>query len=193
MAVAKQHVEPRILTYEDYMAEGEINRRYDIIDGVRIYMTNPSVLHQEIAGNIYEMLRAYQRRTKQGRTIQPPCDLLVTRRPLRTRQPDVLFISHERFGERKLTDPSPLSTAPELVVEVLSPSETRAVRADKIADYCAIGVLECWVVSPIEETVEMLRLSKAGEEGVGIYGAGQTLQSITWPDLALSVTDIFTI
>lgn len=193
MAVARHEVEPQVLTYEDYMAEGEINRRYDIIDGIRIFMTNPNIQHQEIAGNIFEMLRAYQRATKRGRTIQQPCDLLITRRPLRTRQPDILFISHERLGDRKLTDPSPLSTAPELVVEVLSPSETRNVRAGKIADYCAIGVNECWVVSPESETVEVLRLTKAGEERVRFYGVGEILQSITWPDLTVPVDDIFAI
>lgn len=191
MAVARQEIQPQVLTYEDYMAEGEINRRYDIIDGVRIYMTNASTLHQTILFNIAEALKRYERATNRGRMILAACDVLVTRKPLRTRQPDVFFISHERFGDRKLTDPSPLSTAPELVVEVLSPSESRAVRADKIADYCAIGVNECWVVSPEAETIEVLRLSKAGEERVAFYGQGDTMQSITWPDLTLPVADIF--
>ena len=46
MAVAAQQVEPKILTFEDYLLEGEINQRYDIIDGVRVfYMASPTIPH----------------------------------------------------------------------------------------------------------------------------------------------------
>jgi len=191
MALQAQYVEPEILTFEDYMSEGEINRRYDIIDGKREYMTNPSLLHQDVAFNITEALRRFQRKLRLGRTIMAPADILITRKPLRTRQPDALFISKERFGTRNLSDPAPLSPAPELVVEVLSPSESRATRAAKIRDYCKVGVLECWIVSPQAETVEVLRLTHVAHETVDIYGHDATVTSITFPDLAIPVADIF--
>jgi Uma2 family endonuclease len=47
MAIATER-----LTYEQYLAEPEIRRRYDIIDGVRVFMTNPTIQHQEIQGNV---------------------------------------------------------------------------------------------------------------------------------------------
>src|SRR5437762_489790 len=116
-----------LLTYEQYMAEGEINQRYEILDGVRRFMPNPSVGHQDICFNIAAALKDYGKSSGKGRMIMAPCDILIRRNPLRTRQPDVLFVSHARFGTRDIFDPSPLDPAPELVVEVLSPSDTAEV------------------------------------------------------------------
>jgi Uma2 family endonuclease len=190
-AFAAPAAEP--LTYEAYLAEGEIMARYDIIDGVRHWMTSPNELHQEIALNIAEHFRAYQRAARRGRTVIAPRDIVVQRQPLRTRQPDVYFISNERRAEAgtDVTDPAPLAVAPELVVEVLSRSDTRRVLADKLADYCAVGVCECWVVSPEAETVEALRLTSDGAERVGLYGVGDTVRSVTFDDLAVALADIF--
>jgi Uma2 family endonuclease len=191
MALPAVYLDKETLTYDDYMSEGEINLRYDIIDGERLYMTSPTDWHQDILGNIYEMLRAYQRQHHTGRATQAPRDILIARDPLRTRQPDVLFISRQRYGDRKLSDPSPLSPAPELVVEILSPSESRNARAAKIADYCKVDVRECWMISPKAQTVEVLRLSPTGSETVDIYGRNKTVTSITFPDLSIAVADVF--
>src|SRR4051794_36925669 len=114
MAIATER-----LTYEQYMAEEEIRKRYDIIDGVRIFMTNPTIRHQGIQGNVYVALRVWWQSRGSGRVILAPCDVLIRRSPLRTRQPDLLFISQERLGGRSLDDPTPLAPAPELVIEIL--------------------------------------------------------------------------
>jgi Uma2 family endonuclease len=192
MALAVHPVDQE-LTYDDYMLEDEIYRRYDIIDGKRVFMTNPTILHQEIAGTIYEQLRIYQRKVKSGRTIQARCDVLITKKPFRTRQPDVSFITNERLGNRKLTDPSPLTPAPELVVEVISPSETRSTRLSKIADYQKVNVQECWLVSPEAETIEVIQLTEIATRTIDIYGHDDILKSAILPDLAIPVADIFAV
>lgn len=179
------------LTYEQYMAEPEIRRRYDILDGVRIFMTNPTILHQIIQGNIYVGFRAWRQAGGAGRELQAPCDVLIRRSPLRTRQPDVLVISYERLGNRSLTDPAPLEPAPELVVEILSPSDTRSVLNDKLADYAKVAVQECWVVYPVSQTVEVLLFALAGTETAASYRRGEIVQSITFPTLTLAVADVF--
>ena len=193
MAVLEAEVSPKLLTYEDYLNEGVVYGRYDIIDGVRYFMPNPTPLHQEIALTIAEHLRIWQRQTKLGRTFMAPRDVLVSVNPMRTRQPDVLFISNERIGGQPLSDPAPFGQAPELVVEVLSDSDTRQMRFAKIRDFCAVGVNECWLVSPETESVEVLRLTSEGPVREALYGLGQTLQSLTFPDLALALDDIFQI
>lgn len=193
MALTAPLRQSQILTYEDYLSEGVVYGRYDIIDGVRHFMPNPTPLHQEIAGAIYELLRAWQRKTRLGRTFMAPRDVLVSMNPMRTRQPDVLFISNERIGGQPLTEPAPFGQAPELVVEVLSDSDTRQMRFAKIRDFCAVGVNECWLVSPETESVEVLRLTSEGPVREALYGLGQTLQSITFPDLTLALDDTFRI
>lgn len=179
------------LTYEQYMAEPEIRKRYEIIDGVRHFMTNPTIAHQKVQGNVYTEIRAWRRISKAGEVILAPCDVLIQRSPLRTRQPDVLFISHERLGERSLDDPAPLAPAPELVVEVLSPSNTQQALDDKLADYRKVGVQECWVVNRTLQTVEVLRLTPESAETVAVYSMRDTVQSLTFPDLTMAVADVF--
>jgi Uma2 family endonuclease len=179
------------LTYEQYMVEPEIRKRYDIIDGVRVFMTSPSITHQKILGNIYSTFRVWCQGRRDGEVIIAPCDVLIRRSPLRTRQPDLLFISHERLGGRSLDDPSPLQPAPELVIEILSPSNIGRALADKSADYVQVGVLECWVVNHSSQTVEVIRLTQRGTETVATYGRGETVQSITFSDLTMAVDEVF--
>lgn len=184
-------VAARELTYEDYMCGPEEMRRYDILDGAKIYMSNPTILHQDIQGNLYTPLRTWHRTSHPGKLLMAPIDVLVRRSPLRTRQPDVLFITAARLGARSVDNPAPLEPAPELVVEILSPSDTRRVLSGKLAEYCAVDVRECWVVSPGEQTVEVLRLSADGVDSTGVFSIGQAAQSTTFADLTVEVADIF--
>jgi len=189
MAIAIQH-QPQLLTYEQYMDEGEVMLRYDILDGVR-FVSNPNRRHQTLLLNLGEAFRDYQRKQKTGRVQIAPRDVLIRRAPLRTRQPDVLFISTTRLAQNPPnTDPAPISPAPELVVEILSPSDTKKVLAAKIADYQSVGVLECWVVSLRARTVEVLSLTAEEVESVRVYDEMETVQSVQFPDLQVAVADI---
>lgn len=194
MALATPPPAPtKLLTYEDYLTEGVVYGRYDIIDGVRTFMPNPTPLHQIISVNILEGFLVYQRQSRRGRAFMAPRDVRISSNPLRTRQPDILFISHGRMAGQPLSVPAPFPGAPELVVEVLSDSDTSAARRGKIRDFCAVGVNECWLVSPEAQTVEVLRLTPDGPVREAQYGMGETPQSLTFPDLTLALDDIFRI
>lgn len=187
MAVSAQ----KLLSYEDYLNEGEINLRYDILDGVRV-ITRPTRQHQRIVGNTSVSFRQAAFAREQGETFVAPCDVLIRYAPLRVRQPDVLFISDAQLAKCSPENVAePITAAPELVVEVLSPSETRSTREAKIRDYCLIGVKECWVLSPDEQTVEVLLLSSDGENSVAVYHQGETVASVTFPGLTVAVAAIF--
>jgi Uma2 family endonuclease len=194
MAIAPTKILPPLLTYEAYLEEGEVLQRYDIIDGVRESMPNPSRHHQRLLFKIGRLFSHYEETSGQGQVIIAPCDVLITRIPLRTRQPDVLFISKDRLAQNPSEDdPAPLNPAPELVVEILSPSETWRIHARKIADYCKVNVLECWAVSPDTQSVEVLRLAPQGAQSEAVYRMGETVVSLTFPDLAVPVAEIFSV
>jgi len=189
----------RPMTYEEYLASPEEMARYDILDGWKVYrlygeqqLPNPTRRHQRIQGKLYVSLRRYEQQTERGQVIQPPCDVRITRRPLRNRQPDLLFISTERLAQNPpLDDPAPLSPAPELVVEIVSPSDRPAVLAAKIADYRGVNVREVWVVRVEAQTVEVVRLTLDEIETVATYGRGQTAVSLAFLDLRIPVDEIF--
>ncbi|MGI4787604.1 MAG: Uma2 family endonuclease [Janthinobacterium lividum] len=191
MSITAEKPAAPLLTYEKYLAEGEINRRYEIIDGVRCWMPNPSVRHQDILFNIAVAFKSFSRISNAGRMVIAACDVLIDLAPLKTRQPDILFISHERFGSRDPLDPSALDPAPELVVEILSPSDTKATLKGKLRDYRKVNVQECWVVNTNLLTIEVLRLTPETEESVAVFRDTDLVSSSVFPGLTVSLSDVF--
>ena len=179
------------LTYEAYMAEPETQGRYDIVNGVRIFQPEVTWRRQRVMLNVCGELSEYERATG-GHIVPSPFDIFIRREPLQIRQPDLLLISHARLmaggGPPKI---GPLEIAPELVVEIISDSETQRILGDKIADYISIGVDECWVVRPEERTVEVLRLMPNGPQSVGVFGEMGTFVSVVFPALSVAALDIF--
>jgi len=80
--------------------------------------------------------------------------LVVRREPLALRVPDLAVFQ----ADRVVLHDGYIHSAPELVVEVLSPANSRSERAEKLRDYESLGVPEVWVVSPEAQTVEVLLL-----------------------------------
>lgn len=202
MAIAEPRTDipgiTRPMTYEEYVASPEEMARYDILDGWKVYrlygdklMPSPTRRHQTIALNLAEAFRAYQRREGNGETFIAPCDVQITYQPLRSRQPDLLFISSSRLEQNEPADEyAPLSPAPELVVEIVSPSDTPPVLSAKITDYQAADVHEVWLVRPEEQSVEVLRLPQSLSEAQK-YEPGQAAVSAVFPGLSITLNDIF--
>jgi Uma2 family endonuclease len=173
--------------------------RYDILDGWKVYrlygeqqLPNPTRNHQRILRKIARAMEDFETRTHAGQVIIAPCDVVVARRPLRSRQPDLLFISNERLAENPPSDsPAPLDPAPELVVEIVSPSDRPAVLAAKIADYRGVNVQEVWVVRAEAQTVEVVRLTLDEIETVATYGPGQAVTSLAFSNLRVPLDAIF--
>ena len=181
----------RRLTFEEYLRMPETTRRYEIIDGVMRMTPAPSVRHQLIVGRIYRRLAEHVESKRLGVVIHAPVDVLLSREPLRTRQPDILFLSRERGGEEERVSEMPfLEVGPDLVVEVLSPSESRTELEEKVLDYCRSGVRECWLVRPEEGEIEVLRLAKEGAQRIGVYGRNEEIRSEVLPNLRLKVKDV---
>jgi Uma2 family endonuclease len=180
------------MTYEEYLAEGETNWRYSIIDGVRHDMTAPIWRHQRIQQHVSRAFVDFEERSGVGLTVAAPTDVLIRRSPLQVRQPDVLFISHAALAAGGGPPASgPLTVAPELVVEILSQSDTRRGLQGKIADYREIGVQECWVVDADNQTIEVLRLDASGAQSSAVHPLGRMAASRVFPELAVAVSAVF--
>jgi Uma2 family endonuclease len=187
-------VDTQKLTYEDYLAMPALHQRYEIIDGELMMAASPIPTHQSIVGNLYWTLRQSVTPNGLGLVLMAPLDIVIRRDPLRTRQPDLLFLSAERTGittGAQLTGMQLLSHVPDLVIEVLSPTNTRREVADKLEDYRSIGVREAWIVSPEAFTVEVVRLGTEGVQTLDIFGTGMTIRSEVLAGLSLPVAEVF--
>ena len=176
------------LTYEEYLNEPVTMLRYDIVDGEIIMSAAPNVYHQTILGNVNESVRRFVRENKLGRVWFAPLDVIVQQEPLRTRQPDLLFVSNAREA---IILESRVHGGPDLVVEIFSPSNSRADVESKLTDYARIGVRECWMISPEGGTVETLQLYTGDRKRLVIRGVGEIVETMVLLGLELPVTDIF--
>ncbi|PKB64018.1 MAG: hypothetical protein BZY80_04345 [SAR202 cluster bacterium Io17-Chloro-G2] len=182
------------LTFEAWLALPETKQRYEIVDGAMLMPPAPTADHQWIMSEIFLRLRSFVDDRGLGVVLPAPVDLLIRREPLRTRQPDILYLSADRTGIKgraELRGLQYLEAAPELVVEVLSPSNSRRDIEEKLEDYRHIGARQCWLVSPEAETVEVLNLSADEASATTIYGVEGTLSSEVLGDFSLLIRDIF--
>jgi Uma2 family endonuclease len=182
------------LTFEAYLALPEMKQHYEIVDGVLIMPPAPTPDHQWIMMEIAVRLREFVDERDLGVVLTAPVDLLVQREPLRTRQPDILYLSAQRSGIRgraELRGLQFLEIPPALVVEVLSPSNTRRDLEDKLEDYRKVGVLECWLVSPEAETIEVLSFSDEGTRVIDVFSIDGSLQSPVLPEFTLDLREVF--
>jgi Uma2 family endonuclease len=151
----------------------------------------PDIVHQRTLKRLLYELDRHVEEKRLGEVLFAPLDVIIRQDPLRTRQPDLLFVSFERSGGQPLYGRGSVEVAPDLVVEILSPANTRQKVEEKLADYASIGVREAWLVSLDAQTVEVLRLSGKGIERIGLYGAGDLVRSEVLDGLVLKVDEIF--
>jgi len=177
----------RQLTYEEYLKTPEIKARYDIVDGVMTMAPAPTVTHQRILLRLARILDQFVSEQQLGEVLFAPVDVIIQKEPLRTRQPDLLFVSNEHasiLGDQ-------VEGAPDLVVEILSPSNTRSGLEAKLSDYATLGVSECWLVSPEARSVEILGLTEGSWVRLAISGLGELVRSQVLPELDLAVVQLF--
>ena len=106
------------LTYDAYLSLPEMTQRHSIIDGELVIAASPNPPHQTIVQELLLKIDPFVREHRLGRVFVAPLDIVIQRDPLRTRQPDLMFIGRERCS---IIGPQVIEGGPDLVREVLSP------------------------------------------------------------------------
>ena len=140
------------LTYEDFVLFPDDGKRHELIDGEHFVTPSPNRRHQTAVSNLTAILVPAVRAQGLGRVFVAPFDVVLTRHDVVA--PDLLFVSAARSAV--LTDAN-VQGAPDLVVEVLSPSSRRQDEVLKRDLYERGGVAEYWIVDPEAETVKVFR------------------------------------
>jgi Uma2 family endonuclease len=181
--------EDRLWTYRDYrewyLEEGE---RYELIYGVAYAMSAPNDMHQAIlvalAAKFYNFLEG-----KPCKVRPAPFDVRLFYEEDESDdtvvQPDLTIICDE-----KKRGPEGCRGAPDLVLEILSPSNTILEMDRKFALYQTAGVKEYWVVAPKEQVVHVHHFRKEGLHSL-VYKAGDTALSEILPGLEIPLKAVF--
>ena len=177
---------PRIkLTVADYLETPE-GAAYQLMDGELILAAAPSNKHQTVVGSLFVALRHFVLSNDLGKVWIAPFDVVLSDHDVV--QPDLLFVSHSRDA---IITAANIQGAPDLAVEVLSPSTEGYDRGYKRELYARHGVREYWLVDPDLETIEVLTPGEGGFVRYALYDSRETLTSSLLPGLAVALAAIF--
>jgi Uma2 family endonuclease len=165
-------------------------KRYEIIDGELFVSRQPHLYHQEVCFQVASLLNEWSRQTGMGRAFVTPGLIFADDDDV---VPDVAWLSNERLAVA-LGDDGKLHSAPELVVEVLSPgaSNIRRDREAKLKLYSRGGVSEYWIVDWLNLSVEIYRSENAQLAFFATLSENDVLESPLLPGFKANVADLFT-
>ncbi|HLM98925.1 MAG TPA: Uma2 family endonuclease [Bryobacteraceae bacterium] len=126
---------------------------YELDEGELVVMTKPRPLHNRVVANLDFELRTYLKTHPVGEVFNP--DNLFVLGPNIKRAPDVSFLRAERA--KQIDADADIPGAPDLAIEVLSPSDTASAMRRKIRQYFSAGAQCVWVVYPETREVEVWR------------------------------------
>lgn len=148
------------LSYEEYLQIASDSRIMEWVDGEVITYMLPGLIHQDISEFLSQLIGAFVKIFQLGKMIYAPFEVkLAPNGP--SREPDILFVHNINLSRLK---DSRFEGAPDLVVEIISPSSVREDKVRKFDEYEQAGVPEYWLIDPRPrfETAEFFQLNDEG-------------------------------
>ncbi|MBL8163023.1 MAG: Uma2 family endonuclease [Anaerolineae bacterium] len=173
-------------TFAEYDALPETNQIVELIDG-EIVMNPPVDPHQVVVGNIYFHLRG---RIATGQWRLAPTGLHFD--DDNSFEPDIFWVSTENTICALEPDGRYWHGAPDLVIEVLSPSTAYRDRGIKYETYQRYGVREYWLVDADGRYAEVYVLLDGKFQRQGVFSPGQPFVSAVLGGVSIDVTPWFT-
>jgi Uma2 family endonuclease len=184
-AVLKIKKEKGFYTYEDYAKLPE-GAPYQLIGGKLVMTPAPIPYHQEVSAKLEFKIYEYIQKNKLGKMYHSPIDVYFEETEVY--QPDIIFISRERLD---IVKENKIEGAPDLVIEILSPTTAYYDLKHKKFIYGKHGVREYWVVDIIDKTVDIYENS--GNELIlieSVKGDGK-IKSKVISGLEIELSEIF--
>ncbi len=182
-----------LFSYKDYLSWTADNERWELINGIAYDMSPaPTRKHQEFFGILYNKFYNYLEDK----------DCSVYAAPFDVRLPDGFQMDTEIntvvqpdisvFCDQDKLDDKGAVGAPDLVIEILSPSTAVKDLREKFFLYEKVGVKEYWIVDPANETLTVYMLDKKGKYPRGkVYAGEDKFQVGIFKDLEINMEDIF--
>src|SRR5215471_4951888 len=170
-----------LITYEEWLQMPATEGREEVVNG-QIRKLPPNKLpHPDVIDNLTAAFhRQLDRRTT--KLFASVFGLVIRKEPLTCREPDIAIFDRSSM----VIEDGYIHSAPQLAIEVLSPSETRKEIKEKLRDYESIGTEEVWLVSPEAATVEVLLLEEGKLRRTGIFAEG-VLRPKHFPSVEINV------
>ena len=175
-----------ILTYEDYAELPADRNRYELIEGELQVTTAPNTAHQRALKNLAYLIEGHVRAHRLGLVLFAPCDVLLS--DITVVQPDLLFVAREREA---IVEHRYVRGAPDLVVEVLSPTTARTDRETKRQLYARYAVPNYWLIDPQNRAATAYVLESGTYRRLAYARGDQPFAAPPFPDLTIPLTELW--
>lgn len=141
------------LTYDDFLLFPDDGQRHELIDVEHYVTPSPNLRHQRISRRLVQSIANWLDEHPTGEVFDAPLDVLFSR--FDVVEPDLLYVSNERASE--LLSGQHVTGAPDLVIEIGSPSTRQRDETIKRRLYEQFGVTDYWVVDPEIDVIRIYR------------------------------------
>jgi Uma2 family endonuclease len=171
-------------TVDDYLLLGEMKTPCQLINGELIMSPAPNPSHQRV---LRKLFKVFDNLNPQGEIFFAPIDLFINK--LNVYQPDLIYLSE--VGKKFISNRG-IEGPPDIIVEIISPSNIFTDRNIKKRIYLDFGVKEYWIVDPGNKTLEIYLHTQSNPDVPHLYLAedGPVISTVL-TDLAFDLKEIF--
>ena len=176
----------RPLTVAHYRSVPEGGPRYQLINGDLIVAPAPNRLHQKVSRNLQYQISHYLEGNPIGELYDAPFDVQLSN--IDVFQPDLVYVSR---AHASILTAQGMNGAPDLVIEILSPSTAEHDLGAKREIYARTGVSELWIVDPVIRRLQRYLLQKDPERPSETYSEQAKVSTPLWPGLEIDLDRAF--
>ena len=176
----------RLMTADEFLMMPDDGRRYELIRGELVELPQPGMVHGFVSMRVASVLDSFVMEHNLGIVITP-AGFVIEIGPDTVRGPDAAFISFDRLPDGDLPIGF-LRTAPNIVVEVLSPSDRPGAVNAKIRAWLDAGAELVWALHPPTKTV---RVCKPNAEDVALTAEDTLDAEPVLPGFSVQIADLF--
>ncbi|HZK81778.1 MAG TPA: Uma2 family endonuclease [Humisphaera sp.] len=180
-------LETKPITAEELFEMGDIGR-CELVRGEIVHRAPAGAEHGDVAGEIFGRIWSFVREHKRGKVYAAETGFTLARNPDVTRGADVAFVRSERVPRRRIRGYFP--GAPDLAVEVISPTDRHAAVLEKVDEWLAAGTVSVWVVDSGARSVEIYR---SGNQVLRYRENDELRDDPALPGMVLKLDDLFEI
>jgi Uma2 family endonuclease len=174
------------LTYEDLVNTPDDGKRYEILDGDLFVTPSPVTNHQRVSRDLGFFLHTHVKERSLGEVFYAPIDVILDKHTIAV--PDLVYVSAARAH---LVQKHGIVGAPDLLVEILSPSTKHRDRGVKAKLYARFGVDEYWIVDPNERVLTIYSRREGTYVEVARHAGATVVRTSLLPDLALDLSEVW--
>ena len=163
------------------------NYIYELIKGILMRRTSPSVKHQRISRKLTEALGKFLAINPIGEYLYAPTDVYLD--DSNGIVPDISFVGKERSFVIK--DEEYINGAPDMIIEIISPGSVKRDRVEKKKLYEKFAVKEYWLIDPANKTVEIFAIKNNVYERRAFLEISGKLTSDILPGFEMEVEELF--